>query len=160
MLLLLACVHAPRVVDDRSLTYSSQAWIDAPPERVWDALVDFERYAEWNPWLIEASGTAVVGARVDAVVVLGQETRDAGHVVLQVQPPEVLCWRDAGAQVAVAYGQRCRWLTAHDGGTQLTVELLVEGPARGAVDRQYGAAMQAGLDAETAALKAHVEGSP
>jgi uncharacterized protein YndB with AHSA1/START domain len=160
MLLLLACVHAPRVVDDRSLTYTSQAWIDAPPEHVWDALVDFERYAEWNPWLLHAQGSAVVGERVDAVVLLNGETRDAGHVVLQVDEPSVFCWRDAGAQVAVAYGQRCRWLVAHDGGTQLRVELLVEGPVRGTVDRQYGAAMQTGLDAETAALKDYVEAHP
>lgn len=35
-----------------------------PPERVWDVLADFARYAEWNPLNLEAEGEARPSARV------------------------------------------------------------------------------------------------
>lgn len=38
--------------------------IDAPPEQVWAALADLTRYAEWNPFIVEADGCAEVGARL------------------------------------------------------------------------------------------------
>ena len=36
----------------------SEILIDAPAERIWDVLVDFDSYREWNPVEIEAKGTA------------------------------------------------------------------------------------------------------
>ena len=36
--------------------------IDAPPERVWDVLTDFDAYDEWNPFL-RVVGRPNVGAR-------------------------------------------------------------------------------------------------
>ena len=34
------------------------------PERVWDVLADFGRYAEWNPLNLEAEGEARPGAKI------------------------------------------------------------------------------------------------
>ena len=42
----------------------TSAYLPHPPERVWDVLADFARYAEWNPLNLEASGDARVGAKV------------------------------------------------------------------------------------------------
>ena len=38
--------------------------IDAPPEAVWTVLTDLDRYAEWNPFVISASGQVEVGERL------------------------------------------------------------------------------------------------
>lgn len=38
--------------------------IDAPPDRVWDVLADFASYAEWNPFIVRADGTAEPGNRL------------------------------------------------------------------------------------------------
>jgi uncharacterized protein YndB with AHSA1/START domain len=38
--------------------------VDADPERVWQVLTDFGAYAEWNPFMTQASGTAAVGERL------------------------------------------------------------------------------------------------
>jgi len=38
--------------------------IDATPERVWQVLTDLPAYAEWNPFIAEASGTLAVGERL------------------------------------------------------------------------------------------------
>ncbi|MGN9837827.1 SRPBCC family protein [Nonomuraea sp. H19] len=43
---------------------SSAIDINASPEKVWAVLVDFASYPEWNPFMREASGEAVVGGRL------------------------------------------------------------------------------------------------
>src|SRR5918999_4725227 len=38
--------------------------IQGSPERVWEVLTDFDAYQEWNPFMVEAEGRAVVGQRL------------------------------------------------------------------------------------------------
>ncbi|MCC3774214.1 SRPBCC domain-containing protein [Streptomyces sp. UNOB3_S3] len=38
--------------------------IDAPLETVWDVIVDFDRYGEWNPFILEARGKAEAGRKL------------------------------------------------------------------------------------------------
>jgi hypothetical protein len=38
--------------------------IDASPERVWEVLLDFPRYPEWNPFITSIAGPAVAGAEL------------------------------------------------------------------------------------------------
>lgn len=154
---LLACAHAPREPGPRSLLYTTDTFIQASPDEVWAVLVDFSAYEAWNPMIPWAAGEPVVGARLPVRVVLDGRQQDFTHVVTQVDPPHRFCWRDAGPQTVVAFGQRCRTLTPVDQGTRLDVALLIEGPMKGTVDRRYGEAMQAAIEAEAAALKQRVE---
>jgi hypothetical protein len=45
-------------------TIDTSIVIETPPQRVWDVIVDFDRYAEWNPFILQAEGEAVVGSIV------------------------------------------------------------------------------------------------
>lgn len=45
----------------------TEAFIPAPPDRVWAMLADFDAYASWNPLNLKASGKAVLGARIPMV---------------------------------------------------------------------------------------------
>src|SRR5687768_1962 len=38
--------------------------IDAAPETIWAVLVDLSRYAEWNPFIVEAEGRAEPATRL------------------------------------------------------------------------------------------------
>ena len=38
--------------------------INATPEQVWKVLVDFDTYSQWNPFIVKASGKAVVGSKL------------------------------------------------------------------------------------------------
>src|SRR5437867_10173174 len=42
--------------------------IDAPPERVWAVLIDFEKFPDWNPFIRRIHGNALVGSRLDALL--------------------------------------------------------------------------------------------
>lgn len=42
----------------------TETLIPAAPDRVWAVLADFDRYAEWNPLNVRASGEARPGARI------------------------------------------------------------------------------------------------
>jgi hypothetical protein len=45
-------------------TVSAAIDIDAPPAQVWAILTDLDRYREWNPLFVEASGDVATGQRV------------------------------------------------------------------------------------------------
>lgn len=67
--------------------------IHAPPEKVWEALMDFPRYSEWSKYLLNIEGRAVPGS----FLYITQQTAD-GHarefkaMVLQVTPPRSFRW--------------------------------------------------------------------
>jgi len=42
--------------------------IDAPVERVWAVLIDFERFPDWNPFIRRIHGHAQVGSRLDVLL--------------------------------------------------------------------------------------------
>lgn len=43
---------------------STQILIHAKPATVWDVLIDFEKYPDWNPFITSTSGTVRVGNKV------------------------------------------------------------------------------------------------
>ena len=43
--------------------------IDAPAAFVWDVLVDYRRYPEWNPYTVAADSSLELGARIDLTLV-------------------------------------------------------------------------------------------
>lgn len=44
----------------------SEIEIDATPEVVWDTLLDFASYSEWNPFVVSIEGEAEIGSRLQA----------------------------------------------------------------------------------------------
>ena len=45
-------------------TLATDIVIEASAERVWRVLTDFDRYPEWNPFLVSCAGELSVGARL------------------------------------------------------------------------------------------------
>ncbi|MEM7797906.1 MAG: SRPBCC domain-containing protein [Chloroflexota bacterium] len=45
-------------------TYRAQQKINAPPQTVWEILLDGDRYAEWDPGMIRVVGKMALGEKV------------------------------------------------------------------------------------------------
>src|SRR5256712_12406872 len=50
------------------LELRTEVEIDAPAERVWAVLIDFERFPDWNPFIRRVHGDAQVGSRLDVLL--------------------------------------------------------------------------------------------
>ena len=71
----------------------TQIEINATPERVWQVLTDFAAYAEWNPFITEAEGTAIVGNRLEIRMnPPGGRAATFRPTLTQVQAPERMEW--------------------------------------------------------------------
>ena len=88
----------------------SEIEIDATPERVWEELTDLPGHAEWDPFLVEASGEVREGARLTV------RMRPEGAKRTMTLRPRVLAARP---------GVELRWL-----GRLLGVPFLFDGEHR------------------------------
>jgi hypothetical protein len=131
--------------------------INAPAQTVYDVLVDFEQYSQWNPWIVKAQGSAEAGAIVDVWGKVGGKVSHFQHKVLANQPPLLFHWCDLGFFTHFAYGERKRELTEIEGKTQLSVELKVTGVFAFLADWLYGKSLRQGMAEEITALKLRAE---
>jgi hypothetical protein len=68
--------------------------INAPPQRVFAILADFERYPEWNPFITSVAGTLAEHERVRMEISLPEgKTYRLRPELLKVTPGEELRWR-------------------------------------------------------------------
>lgn len=68
--------------------------IDAPAERVWDIVRDLPAYAEWNPFIIRASGEPRVGGRLEVTIEApGMKPVTFRPRVLDHVPGHLLRWK-------------------------------------------------------------------
>jgi hypothetical protein len=72
----------------------TQIDIEAPPEKVWAALLDFASYPSWNPFIPAISGEPAPGARLEV------RLRPPGGAGMTVRP----------TVLEATPGRRLRWL--------------------------------------------------
>jgi hypothetical protein len=132
--------------------------IDASPEQVWQVLVDFPSYPDWNPFVTSVAGEAVVGDRLK----------------IRLQPPGGRGMAFRPRVLAAVPGRELRWLGRFlipglfDGEHSFVLESagpygcrLVQGETFGGLFvTLFGKALEAtaeGFGQMNAALKAQVE---
>ena len=76
-----------------SYRIETQIEIDAPPERVWAVIADFARYPEWNPFILEVTGSVYEGASVRYRFEFPRGLRiRAVAKILRFEPGKILLW--------------------------------------------------------------------
>jgi len=69
--------------------------VDAPPEFVWRVLIDFERYSEWNPFIVKVDGEARIGSKIKLHVKLDQKfeaLRFSEEMIVSLKENQHLCY--------------------------------------------------------------------
>ncbi|MCA9531844.1 MAG: SRPBCC domain-containing protein [Myxococcales bacterium] len=138
-------------------TVRAEIDIDGPPEAVWQTLVDFERYPEWNPFTPRVESTLELGAPIDMRVVMR-----GGRTIRQ---REYVCEHVPGSRVAwemrlgrLLHARRVQRVSALDGQrTRYVSEDRVRGLLAPLVLALFERSIQDGFDQAAAALKRRVE---
>ncbi|MEO0562398.1 MAG: SRPBCC domain-containing protein [Chloroflexota bacterium] len=140
----------------------AQIHIDAPPEAVWHALTDFERYPLWNSFTLAAKAQTLV---VDAPLTLRVRMR-RGFVlnnperIVLLEPPNAVAWR-AENPVWLVRAVRYQLMQPTTTGTTYITWEQFEGPMVSLM-RWIGILgdVQRGFDTSAADLKRYVEANP
>lgn len=66
--------------------------INASKEKVWEILTDFEKYDQWNPFIIEVQGEAVAGSRLRNTMLNGESKMVFKPKVLKVEKYRYFDW--------------------------------------------------------------------
>jgi hypothetical protein len=94
LLLAVLAVGGSAALDTPSRTATAETIIDAPRELVWDVLMDFDAYPDWNPLMTSVQGTAAVGQTLDIhLTPPGGPERDLHAKVFVFKPPRKLRWQ-------------------------------------------------------------------
>lgn len=98
---------------------ASRMSLDAPPDQVWDAVVDFAEYPNWRPGLVRVEAGPCIDGRPSWYEYCGPRLK----VQLQFaefEPKTRLVTRLAGEQLPI-YGAWTYEFAPDDGGTVLTI---------------------------------------
>ncbi len=67
--------------------------VAASPEVVWDVLIDFDRWHEWNPSVPSIRGEAELGSTVKLTLAMpGRPSAKVKATLTEVEPGRRLCW--------------------------------------------------------------------
>lgn len=139
-------------------SWTAEVDIDAPPDVVWEVLVDFGSYPRWNPFTREVRATLEVGSPVAMKVDMGPLGMVAQTETLVVlEPPHRIAWALDDLPRLLLWARRTQTLEALDGGrTRYRTEDLIGGALQGVVAWRYGASLERGFRAMAAALAVEV----
>ena len=73
--------------------YRTTFAVEAPVERVWEVLTDFDRWAEWNPSVPSIEGEPRVGSTVTLTLAMpGRPSAKVKAALTEVVPERRLVW--------------------------------------------------------------------
>jgi uncharacterized membrane protein len=131
--------------------------VAASQDRVWEVLVDVERWPEWTDSVSSVrrldAGPLAVGSRVE----VSQPRIPTGtYTVTAMEPGSAFTWEQRQPGSTVSAHHECAQLP--DGGTRVKLRVVMSGAVGGVVGRLYRKLTERYLAMEAAGLKARAEG--
>jgi hypothetical protein len=132
--------------------------LDAPPQRVWEELVDFPAWKEWNPFIPAMTGKPEVGARLQMTVSPpGLKPMEFRPTVFAVEPGQAITWGGSFLRFAFRGDHSISLEPLANGGTRVRQRERFRGPMALFMGRMFGPTEQ-GYHQMNQALKERVEG--
>lgn len=85
-------VGASAALDAPSRSLTTTTLVNAPREEVWRLLLDFDGYAEWNPYM-RIDGSPTLGGRIDVRVGAQGDANELDATIYVLKPPRKLRWQ-------------------------------------------------------------------
>ena len=135
--------------------------IGAPQEFVWDVLLDYPRYSEWNPYTVRVESTCRLGDAVDlylADLLNPGEIMHTREWVCLVDPPRQFAYEMHPTPELDVHARRDQYVeeTGPDACRYWTTDVFT-GPLAALVMKHSGQWVKDGFDAVAHALKARTE---
>lgn len=92
-ILVTLAIGASAALDEPSRTVTTTTLIEAPREDVWRVVVDFDAYAEWNPYMRIAGGAAARGGAIDVLLEPDGDAHELDATIYVFNPPRKLRWQ-------------------------------------------------------------------
>jgi len=96
---------------------SEEIVINAPAELVWDILLDFKNYGEWNVFCPSVKGEPVVGAALEMQVDLGNGLQQQVEYVTRLDPHHSITWSMENKPGDPVHADRTQRITPIDEGS-------------------------------------------
>lgn len=137
----------------------TQIDIDATPETVWNIITDLDQYAEWNPFIVEASGDIVVGSKLrNRMQPPGGKAMTIKPAVTAVEPAQTFEWLGHLGVGGVFDGRhRFELQATPSGGTRLMHSEQFDGVLVRFLRKTLDTQTKSGFEAMNTALKTRAE---
>jgi uncharacterized protein YndB with AHSA1/START domain len=134
--------------------------IAAPAAFVWDVLVDYPNYPQWNPYTVKVETSLEIGTVIDLHLPARDGSGDTfvnREFIRVVDPPHHLRY-DTGKEIPGVFGVRDQWITERgpDRCAYHTTD-VISGKYADKVIELTGDWIKAGFDAVAHALKERAE---
>lgn len=134
--------------------------INAPATEVWETLIDFSKYPQWNPFIQKIAGNPVSGALLEVdIQPPGQQKMTFRPTVLVSEANQEFRWRGKTFIKGLFDGEHYFQLTPVDAQrTRLDQGEYFSGLLSGVIFAKIGLSTKHGFEAMNTALKKRVEG--
>jgi hypothetical protein len=132
--------------------------IKASPEEVWNVLMDFDAYPEWNPFVVSIDGSGIEGEKLVAELQLeGKKPMKITPTVQENDAPNRFSWLGSMGSAVVFAGRHQFELEATDEGTTFHHREEFSGALAPMVLRMIQKPTTRGFDKMNRALRSRVE---
>ena len=142
-----------------TVVHADKILINAPLEKVWQALIDVEIYPRWNPFTTRVETTFAVGEPAILYVTMnGQHQRVQHEVITVYEPSRAFAWASIIGAPFVLRANRWQIVEAIDAQhTQYETYETFDGLLVPLIMTLYRKDIQRGFESVGAALKKYVE---
>lgn len=138
---------------------SDEVTIHAPVELVWDILIDFDAYGQWNGFCPVAKNEAFeIGAAMDMMVDLGSGLSQQVEYLCRIEPLQCIAWAMENKPDDPVHAVRSQYLRKIDSQT-CTYQTIDEfsGPHMKAMMDSFAPAVESGFNRCAYDLKSRAE---
>ena len=137
---------------------SDEVEIQAPASLVWEVLVDFEHYGQWNTFCPSAEASLELGSPIRMQVDLGFGLQEQVEYICRIEPESTIAWKMANRPEDPIHAVRTQTLTAiaADRCRYVSVDVF-SGPDTADMMQAMAGPVEAGFNRCAYDLKAHCE---